>query len=405
MWNMISDVLVADNTTNSPHNDTTDSALHNVPRNSSAPGGCYIVNFEEMEFLPWDNPDNIITAEVENIIRRIKDILIPIFFLIGGPANVISLAVFYKQGLKERVNLCLFALSLADELFLIETMLLFGEQIHVQFTSKERFGPVLRFMANNNLVCFFGFAWVSQIMSAIIASERCLCVLSPFRFQTLLRTRTMAVIISATYLVVMGFYFIVATKYRIACIFDTSSGTSKYTVVVGEFYRNHPELVNYLDSFVYGSGIPGTVMIVVTTTTIITAMKIRQAATWRAGTSSANGSSSSSSSSSPAISSNELALTRMLIGTSVLFIVCVTPLSFFHVAWLFLPEMSTGRRNHNFYLAGLWILEVFSSINSSFNIFVYYTMGSRYRKTFWALLGRQKKAQSKQTPSVTMTTT
>ena len=105
------------------------------------------------------------------------------------------MAVFYKQGLKDRVNLCLFALSLADELYLIQAMFLYGEQLHLQFTTKERFGPTMRFMANNNLVGFCGFAWVSQFLSAIIASERCLCVLSPLRFQTLLQTKTMAVTI------------------------------------------------------------------------------------------------------------------------------------------------------------------------------------------------------------------
>ena len=143
MQDRASDRLTAYKTTNVTRS-TMNSVLENATANLTIPQGCHVVLSEEMDFLPWDNPDNIITAEVENIIRRIKDILIPIFFLIGGPANVISLAVFYKQGLKERFNLCLFALSLADELFLIETMLLFGEQIHVQFTSKERFGPVLR---------------------------------------------------------------------------------------------------------------------------------------------------------------------------------------------------------------------------------------------------------------------
>ena len=156
-----------------------------------------------------------------------------------------------------------------------------------------------------------------------------------------------------------------------------------------------PCLVNYLNSFIYGAGIPGMVVIVVITTTIITAMKIRQAAAWRAGTSTASGSSSSS------ISPREVALTKMLIGTSVLFIVCISPFVFFHFFWLFLPEMSVGRRNQDFYLVGLWIVDISSSINAAFNIFVYYTMGSRYRETFWALFGRKKRSRAKGNPSRT----
>ena len=267
-------------------------------------------------------------------------------------------------------------------------MLLFGEQIHVQFTTKERFGPMLRFMTNNNLVGFYSFSWVSQILSAIIATERCLCVLSPLRFQTLLQTRTMAVIITAVCLVVVGFYFFVVTRYRIDCIFDPFSNTVQCTFVAGEFYQKHQRFIKYLDGFVYGAGIPVVMITVVTAATITTAMKIRQPAAWRAGSSSANGSSSSPLSS---ISPQELALTEMLIGVSVLFIVCISLFAFFRLAWLFLPEIEVGRRKHNFYLTGLWIIESFSFINSSFNIFVYYTMGSRYRETFWSLCGIKKR--------------
>ena len=326
----------------------------------------------------------------------------PIFFLIGGPANVINMLVFYKQGLKERVNLCLFALTLADLLYLIQTIVISGEKMHLQFLTNERFGPVMRFLVNNSLVGFIGFSFVSQILSAIIASERCLCVICPLRSQTLLKTRTMAGIIAMVYVVVVGLYFLVTSRYRIACIFDVSSGSVMYTAVAGEFYQKHEKLINYLDGFMYGAGIPTVTVTVVTITTIITAVKIREAAAWRAGTSSASGHSSYSSSS---ISPQELALTKMLIGIAVLFIVCVFPNALFRFVWLFMPEMNTGRRYHNFFMSGLWVLEAITYVNSSLNFFVYYTIGSRYRQTFWALVGRKKqdKAGMEKMSMTTMT--
>ena len=98
--------------------------------------GCITIQFQE--FLPWANPDNIVSSDVRDITRRLKDVFfLPILFLIGGPANVINMAVFYKQGLKERINVCLFALSLADGLYLANNMLLYGEQLYLQFTTKE----------------------------------------------------------------------------------------------------------------------------------------------------------------------------------------------------------------------------------------------------------------------------
>ena len=98
--------------------------------------GCLILQFQS--FVPWDNPDNIVSFQVEDLVRRLKDVVfLPILFLIGGPANVINMAVFYKQGLKERINVCLFALSLADELHIVFSMLVFGEQLYLQFTTKD----------------------------------------------------------------------------------------------------------------------------------------------------------------------------------------------------------------------------------------------------------------------------
>ena len=391
LWSRTTERLTAGNTTSSDRNATIAGTAVglNITWNVSVPEGCIPFRFDLMEYLPWDNPDNIVSVEFQDMTRRLKDLLLPFFFLIGGPANVINMLVFYKQGLNERVNLCLFALSMADLIYLTQLLIIFGEQLKLQFTTREMYGPFLRFMINNNLTGLYGISWVSQILSAIIATERCLCVLKPLRFQTLLRTRTMAAIIIVVYVVTLGLCFVVVMRYRIACLFDLLSGTIMYAGVTGDFYGKYEKFVNYLDIFVYGAGIPAVVVIVVTATTIITSLKIRQAAAWRAGSSSASGKSSSSV-------SQELALTKMLIGIAVLFIVFVFPLALFRFVCLFMPEMNVGRRNQNFYMSGVWILDMSMSVNSSFNFFVYYTIGSRYRETFWALFGRKKKGKAMQ---------
>ena len=60
----------------------------------------------------------------------------------------------------------------------------------------------------------------------------------------------------------------------------------------------------------------------------------------------------------------------------------------YRLVLLFVPEMNTGRRYQNTFLMASWILEIASYINSSFNIFVYCSMGSRYRETMKALFCR-----------------
>ncbi|XP_076464484.1 uncharacterized protein LOC143296439 [Babylonia areolata] len=366
--------------------------IHTLGPNVTFEDGCSEseVIFIDMHHLPSDDHHNIVSSEVEIIARKIKDCLVSFLFLIGGPANVINMAVFWKQGVKDRVNLCLFVLSLTDELHLIMGMIHHGEQLHLQFTTKEKFGPIDTFLTNNNLLGLMGFNFISYILSAIIATERCLCVLNPLKFQTLLRTRTMAAIILLVYSLVLSLYFIMAFRYRIGCVYDPSSEAVTKTGVTGEFYERHQELIDNLESFVFGVGLPGFVMVVVVTTTRLTVVKLRQIVTWRAETSSS-------------ISPREVALTKMLVGTSILFMACIFPVALIRFSWLFLPGMNSGHQNLSFFLTSLWITELFTFINASLNIFVYYAMGSRYRETFWALFGRKSRQKDDQ-PSQTFTT-
>ena len=155
-------------------------------------------------------------------------------------------------------------------------------------------------------------------MSAIIASERCFCILQPLRSQTMLRTSTMTGIIVAVYVVVVGLYFLVTTRYYLVCAHDPQTGSDIWTFVSGEFYLKNQKLIDSLDAFVYGVGLPCVMITVVITTTIITAMKLRQAAAWRAGTSSISN-----------VSPREIALTKMLVYNSCFFIVCVCPIALF----------------------------------------------------------------------------
>ncbi|XP_076443955.1 uncharacterized protein LOC143282241 [Babylonia areolata] len=286
------------------------------------------------------------------------------------------MAVFYKQGLKDRVNLCLFALSLADELCLFNAALHHGEQVYVQFTTKVRFGPVSTVLSNENMFVLLGFCYVSPVLSAIIAVERCLCVFSPLKFQTLLSTKTMVVIIIVVYILIMGLFFLVSYRYRVGCVHDPASGATVITAVEGEFYKAHKDFIDPLEGFLFGVGLPGVVMIVVMTTTTMTIVKLRQTLKWRSETSSS-------------ISAREVAVTKILVANSIFFIACLFPIAVNRFSWLFVPEINSGRRHHNLFLTSIWISEMLTYINSTFNIFVYYFMGSRYRETFWSLFGRK----------------
>ena len=102
-----------------------------------------------------------------------------------------------------------------------------------------RYGPMFEFILNHNLVGFYGISWVSQVISTIIASERCFCVVSPLRSQSVLSTRTMAVIIVVVFIVVLGLYFVVALRYRLVCVYEPTTGVYFKMLVWGEVYYKH----------------------------------------------------------------------------------------------------------------------------------------------------------------------
>ena len=70
----------------------------------------------------------------------------------------------------------------------------------------------------------------------------------------------------------------------------------------------------------------------------------------------------------------------------------------------FVPEMATGLSYQNTVLMLTWLLEIPSYINSSFNIFIYYSMGSKYRETVKELFcrGRVSARNSRKEPTATV---
>ena len=168
---------------------------------SGVPDSCIILGLNAT--IPWDNPHNLVSMETERLFDRIKSaIVIPALFLVGFPANCINMAVFFRQGLRERINLCLFSLALVDLICLTEIFAPNAERIYTQFTDGEPMGPVLRYMVNNNVIGLYGFLYGSMFLYAIISVERCVCILFPLRAKTCISTKAIAFVTVAGVLVV-----------------------------------------------------------------------------------------------------------------------------------------------------------------------------------------------------------
>ena len=186
---------------------------------TGAADGCIILDLNAT--IPWDSPNNLVSFQTEYLFDRIKSaIIIPALFLVGFPANCINMAVFFKQGLKERINFCLFSLALVDLICLTEIFMINVERIYTQFTDGERMGPVQRYMVDNNVIGLYGFLYGSMLLYAIISVERCVCILFPLRAKTCISTKAIA-FITVVGVLVLGFgRFAITAMYQVTCFYE-----------------------------------------------------------------------------------------------------------------------------------------------------------------------------------------
>ena len=140
-------------------------------------------------FLPCDNPENLVDeATAKQVERLLHMTVLPSLELFGVTTNVISCMVFVRQGLRDRINLCLFSLALADFSFLLlifsakffSFLGLFDGELEEYWSQKY---------LNTVLGPMLGTMNISNLMTMIISVERCICVVSPFTAKRFLKTR------------------------------------------------------------------------------------------------------------------------------------------------------------------------------------------------------------------------
>ncbi|XP_025099156.1 uncharacterized protein LOC112566942 [Pomacea canaliculata] len=151
------------------------------------------VSFEDNVVLqPRDDPINILSIEASRTIDKFILAFQPCVVVIGLSTNVVNIVVFCRQGLRDRMNLCLFCLSLADLCYLV-TILFVLTVSSIITQVDQNVGAVYSVKSMTyGLGFIFGTAALSRLISMVIAVERCLCVVFPLQATSLVKTRTMA---------------------------------------------------------------------------------------------------------------------------------------------------------------------------------------------------------------------
>ena len=140
------------------------------------------------------------------------------------------------------------------------------------------------------------------------------------------------------------------------------------------FYRDNKIAIDILLRLVYSTTLTTLFFTTIAVTTIITAIRLRRVVQWRQR-------STSSASVSMTSRVKEIALTKTLVATSVLFIVCLAPTVMVHIASFVEPEFYFTGRYYNLAYVTHTLMVFSRASNSSFSFFICYNMSTRYRQT------------------------
>ena len=357
------------------------------------------LNPNETEVLvPWDNLHNIISFETflafENVMTCGVSLIL---FLIGVPTNLLNCLVFYRQGLRDRMNLCLFSLALVDMLFITFFFLVSSYCIvgHLRCELEEWW----KYFARKYFTGLFrGFLYTSGLLTMVIAVERCVCVSLPLKAATLVKTQTIAVIIVSIVLSIQTMCLLYPLELSIGTMEDPNTGKITLFLTTTEFRSQYILLYNIVENTLIMIVIPFFTFTVVTIATAITVVQLKRAIAWRHG--------SSSSSSSDV---REVALVKMLVVVYLIYIISSAPNVALGMTRLLVPEFVANRRYANIFLASHLLSLIFGQLNSSVNFFVYLARSSRFRQELRGLLDRYGikwvNTESSRTLQDTITTT
>ena len=141
-----------------------------------------------------------------------------------------------------------------------------------------------------------------------------------------------------------------------------------------EFHSQHKLLYDIVENTILMIVIPFGTFAVVIIATAITVVQLKRAIAWR------HGSSSSSSS-----GTRDVALVKMLVVVSLIYIISSAPNIALGLSRLLVPDFLHTRRYANIFLASHLMYLVLAQANSSVNFFVYVARSSRFRQELHGL--------------------
>lgn len=313
-------------------------------------------------------PDTQMNKEfyfVSLLTGTLATLVISLFGIVG---NVINCLVFYRHGLRDRMNLCLFSLALVDFFYLL---------YFVPSSCISMFSHLKLFAGSDEhdmktTIYGTGLSYALRTTSGlyimVIALERCICVVFPLRAMSLIKTRTMAILLLILAVVPQLGFISQPLKYNVIKL-EVGDGY-KWALTPSQLWLSNRDVIDAIVYTVFGVSLPLATFFIVSLATFITVSRLTTAMAWRRKTSSMT----------KEQNYQQVALTKTLVLSSSVFILCMIPLVLLKALRLFLEEFSIYGLYSSLYIMCNITANVCSSINSSVHVLIYHSRSSRYRQ-------------------------
>lgn len=329
---------------------------------------------------------------LSNVGRRISEIVMDLVFSfiianMGIVSNTLVIVVFFKQGFKESVNISMTAISIWDLIKCIAaSMQRMSGPISAFSEADAESWTNICIVAFNYLICFS--TYVTSVLAAYVAVERCLCVCVPFKVKWLLTPKVTFSVCTFISVFVFGWFAVLFGIYDIVWVMSDMYNKSIAIYRNNDFYyANQVPLFEYYNL----SGIlwPLVSFAVIVVCTIIIAYKLKESSRFRLGQAEAKAETANQ------LSNRDRQVIKMLMVIIGVYVVGLSPRIGLYLAKYLIYDFYFLRRLHNIFVFVSYVLWIFDLSNGAVNFFVFYTMSSSFKTTFFKMFRKTKLANSK----------
>lgn len=315
-------------------------------------------------------PPTQVNKFIEDSVRMVwfvvlKCALYELFSLVGLVSNVISLAVFWRIGCHDSVNVSLVALTISD---LVSLMVLFwmGLCYNPRFTYSDVSFDTWSLVYLTGGWPKIYLARVTSWVTAFITLERCLCIALPLRVRAIF-TRGRSILINASIFLLI---FLIMPPIYVTTRLSWQWYPDRNKTLLGlDFTSERNDIYNTVISIniilTYLS------FFVVLVCSFVLLVSLERQARWRkvqadVKPSSATGKELKVNSAT----GKELKVSRMVLLIAVTFMGTYLPGTALLLVMVFVPEFNKGKTYHNLFTVVWAFVHLLEAFNSSINIFV-----------------------------------